>query len=384
MRTTPLSQLLAARIRERGPVTFAEYMDACLYHPEHGYYARTEARRFADYYTSVDVHPIFGRLLARQLAEMWEALGRPAEFTAVEAGAGTGRLAAQILKFSARALPDFFRALRYVALERSAARRAALESALEAAIAPQFADHPGKTTVKAAALLPYRISAGCIFSNELLDALPVHRVVCERGELREIYIGLEDDRFHETTGPISSPLVKKYFSGQGVTLADGQHAEAGIEGCRWISEAAVRLKRGFVLTIDYGHEAAKLYSERHRRGTVLAYQNHRASEDLYAAPGEQDLTAHVNFTALQSLPTQPLRRRLATSGLVSQTQFLLALGRKNEFADLYDRGQSEGEHLRARLGLKTLIHPEGMGEIFKVLIQHKGIEAPRLTGLEPL
>jgi SAM-dependent MidA family methyltransferase len=382
MRSTPLAKVLAARIRERGPITFAEYMEACLYHPQHGYYARPEARRFADYYTSVDVHPIFGRLLARQLAEMWEVLGRPAEFTAVEAGAGSGRLAAQILDFCARALPDFFRALRYVAVERSAARRTAVKSALEAAVTANPALLAARA--KAAARIPRKISSGCIFSNELLDALPVHRVVGERGELREIYVGVEGERFREIAGPVSSRLVKKYFSAQGIALTDGQHAEAGLEACRWISEAAARLQRGFVLTIDYGHEAAEVYSERHRRGTVLAYENHRASEDLYAAPGEQDLTAHVNFSALQSLPTQRRRRRLATSGLVSQTQFLLALGRVNEFGDLYDPGQSEAEHFQARLGLKTLIHPEGMGEMFKVLIQQKRIGAPRLTGLEPL
>jgi SAM-dependent MidA family methyltransferase len=384
MRSTPLSKLLAGRIRAGGPLTFADYMEACLYHPKHGYYARPEARRFADYYTSVDVHPIFGRLLARQLAEMWEVLGRPAEFTAVEAGAGAGRLAAQILDFSARALPDFFRALRYVGVERSAARRMALKNALDAAGAGHPVPGLGSARAKAAARIPARISAGCIFSNELLDALPVHRVVCERGELREIYVGAEGDRFRDITGPVSSRRVKDYFSGQGAALAEGQQAEAGLDACRWISEAGQRLKRGFVMTIDYGHEAAELYSERHMRGTELAYANHRASEDLYAAPGQQDLTAHVNFTALETLPTQPRRRRLARAGLVSQTQFLLALGRANEFADLYDEGQSEKERFEARQGLKTLLHPEGMGERFKVLIQHKGIEAPRLSALEPL
>lgn len=373
MRVTPLSELLADRIRAQGPLTFAEYMEACLYHPEHGYYARPEARRFADYYTSVDVHPIFGRLLARQLAEMWEALGRPAEFTAVEAGAGTGHFAAQILDFCERTLPDFFRALRYVAVERGAARRAALEAAL--------APH-GRAF--AAAQLPEKIPSGCIFSNELLDALPVHRVVQEKGEMLEHYVGIAGEGLGQVAGRLSSPPVADYFSEQHVILAEGQQAEAGLEACRWIADAAMRLGRGFVLTVDYGHEAAELYSPRHMRGTVLAYQNHRATEDLFAAPGEQDLTAHVNFTALETLPTLPRGIRLARTGLVSQTQFLLALGRANEFADLYDQGQSEEERFQARLGLKTLIHPEGMGEMFKVLIHHKGIDSPRLTGLTPL
>ncbi len=377
MRATPLAKALVERIRAEGPITFAAYMDACLYDPEHGYYARPEARRFADYYTSVDVHPIFGRLLARQLAEMWKALGRPAEFTAVEAGAGAGRLGLQILDFAGRALPDFYRALRYVAVERMARentrRRVALESALAA--------HRGAL---ASAQLPERIPAGCILSNELVDALPVHRVVQEKGELHEIYVGLSGEGLGEIAGPISSPLVGEYFSEQGVALAEGQHAEAGLEACRWMFTAGMRLGRGFSLTIDYGHEAAELYSERNARGTAMAYENHRASENLYAAPGEQDLTAHVNFSALQTLPTMPRVARLAHTGLVSQTQFLLALGRGNEFADLYEPAQSEEERFRARLGLKTLIHPEGMGEMFKVLIQHKGVDSPSLTGLELL
>jgi SAM-dependent MidA family methyltransferase len=373
MRPTPLSKILIERIRASGPITFAEYMDTCLYHFEHGYYARPEATRFADYYTSVDVHPIFGRLLARQLAEMWEALRKPREFMAVEAGAGLGRLAAQILWFSARALPDFFRALRYVAVERSAARRSVIQSTF------------GRVNpVSVASELPENIPAGCIFSNEFLDALPVHRVAQVNNELREVYVDTDGGSLREIRAPLSSPVLAKYFSEQGVALAEGQQAETGLEACRWMAGASTRLGRGFVLTIDYGHEAAELYSGRLRRGTVMAYENHRANEDLYAAPGQQDLTAHVNFSALQSLPCQPCEHRLATSGLVSQTRFLLALGRANEFADLYEGDEDEKERFRARQGLQTLLHPEGMGEMFKVLIQHKGIETPQLTGLEPL
>ena len=143
-------------------------------------------------------------------------------------------------------------------------------------------------------------------------------------------------------------------------------------------EIGRRLERGFVLTIDYGHEASDLFDAHHMAGTVLAYANHRASEDFYAAPGEQDLTAHVNFTALRLWGE---RAGLATLGLVSQTAFLLALGQGNEFADLYDEGMNETERVRARLQLKTLIFPEGMGERFQVLIQQKGANSANLTGL---
>ncbi len=370
---TPLAKLLAARIRECGPLTFAGYMAECLYHPEHGYYSRSESQRFADYYTSVDVHPIFGRLLARQLAEMWERCACPAEFIVVEAGAGVGRLAAHVLDFAARALPEFYAALFYTAVEQSAARRAAHASALAAHLAARRA--------ASAADLPASIPAGCIFSNELLDALPVHRLCREHGELREIYVGLNGDVFCDQVGPLSLPSLENYFSEQGIELLEGQQAEASLAVAAWMENAARRLGRGFLLTIDYGREARELYDERHLRGTLLAYTRHRAGEDFYTAPGEQDLTAHVSFTALDRAAA---RAACSRAGLVSQSGFLLALGRANEFADLYDEGQSEAARLRARLLLKTLIFPEGMGETFSVLIHSKGVANPSLTGLAPL
>jgi SAM-dependent MidA family methyltransferase len=366
----PLARELLQRIRAQGRIPFAEFMRQCLYHPAWGYYSRAEAVRFADFYTSVDVHPIFARLLARQLAEMWDRLGRPQEFWAVEAAAATGRLAVQFLDFAARQLPDFYGALRYVAVESSAARRAAQAAALASHISAGRAD--------SAAELPSEIPCGCIFSNELLDALPVHRVVVERGELREVYVGSDGETLREELGPLSTLEIETFFREQGVTLREGQQAEAGLEACRWLADAGARLGRGFVLTVDYGHEAAGLYDERHHRGTLLAYAHHTVSEDFLCSPGQQDLTAHVSFTALEQWGR---RSGLEPTGCVTQLEFLVALGRGNEFADLHAPGASEVERIRGRLLLKTLIHPEGMGETFRVFIQHKGIEAPRLTGL---
>jgi SAM-dependent MidA family methyltransferase len=352
---------------------FAEYMRECLYHPTLGYYSRPEASRFADFYTSVDVHPIFGRLLARQLAEMWERLGCPDEFWAVEAGAGTGRLAAHVLDFAQRELGAFYCAVRYVAVEFSASRRAAHAAAL--------ASHLSAGRTFSSEELPLVIPCGCIFSNELLDALPVHRVVVERGELREFYVGSDGETLREELGPLSTPEIETFFREQGVTLREGQQAEAGLAACRWIAEAGRRLGRGFVLTVDYGHEAAELYDERHHRGTLLAYAGHTVNEYFLRAPGEQDLTAHVSFTAIER---EGRRSGLERTGCVTQLEFLVALGRGNEFADLHEPGANEVERLRGRLLLKTLIHPGGMGETFRVFIQHKGIEAPLLTGLAGL
>ena len=366
---TPLAQLLAERIRLFGPMTFADYMRECLYHPVHGYYSKAESKRFADYYTSVDVHPIFARLLARQFAEMWENLSRPANFALVEAGAGVGRLAGQVLDFCEAKLPAFYDALKYVAVERSASRReqATMHAQLHAAA--------GHFTVSAE--VPAHTSTGCLFSNELLDALPVHRVVMDGGAMKEIFVGFHD-HLADVLAPLSTCAISEYFAAQEIVLREGQHAEAGLEACDWISEIGRRLARGYVLTIDYGHAAAELFDERHMRGTLLAYQNHRPSEDFYASSGEQDLTAHVNFTALE---TWGKRAGLETAGCASQTVFLMALGQRNEFADLYDEGQTEADRTKARLQLKTLIYPEGMGERFQVLIQQKGDVSGRLTGL---
>ena len=378
---TPLAELLLERIRASGPITFAEFMRECLYHPEHGYYSRPEARRFADYYTSPDVHPVFGRLLARQLAEMWKSMGRPQEFLAVECGAGAGRLAAHFLDFAERELDDFFACLRYVAVESGATRRALH--------AQTMGRHLDSGRAYSAATLPERIPAGCVLSNELFDALPVHRVVMagspERSDMQsdvqEILVGERDGWFADVIAAPRSPRVAEFFARQGARLTEGQQAEAALAACDWIRDAGRRLDRGFVLTVDYGHEAPELYNQRHMRGTLVAYRNHKVSEDFFAAPGLQDLTAHVSFTALDLWGREA---GLARTGLASQTRFLLSLGRGNEFEDIYDEGQTETERLRSRLLWKTLIYPEGMGEIFEVFIQHKKVDGALLTGLAEL
>jgi SAM-dependent MidA family methyltransferase len=370
---TPLAPLLAERIRRFGPITFAEYMRECLYHPVHGYYSQPEARRFSDYYTSVDVHPIFGRLLARQFAEMWQQLDRPAEFLLVEAAAGAGRLAGHILDFAKAQLPDFFHALNYVAVERSPARCDQL--------AQHLSHYIQERKCRPSLEIPARIRVGCAFSNELLDALPVHRVLQQRGALKEIFVTTDGKVFSEIPHPLSTSAIGEYFAAQQIRLADGQLAEAGLEACDWIAEIARRLDRGFVLTIDYGHESAGLFDAHHQSGTILSYAKHQVSHNLYAAPGEQDLTAHVNFTALRQCGA---RHGLETMGLLTQTAFLLALGRGNDFADLYDPGMDEAARLRARLQLKTLIYPEGLGELFQVLLQQKGVPQAQLTSLNPL
>ena len=370
---TPLAEILKAQIRSAGPITFAEYMEACLYHPEFGYYSRLDFQPRCDYFTSVDVSPVFGRLLARQFGEMWKLLGKPGEFVIAEAGASSGALARQILDCTQESLGEFAEALRYLAIERSAARRSGHAQILE--------KHFAGGRVESREDLPETIACGCIFSNELLDALPVHRVAQHKGELREIYVGVADDGFREEMKPPSTPALADYFQKQGIALQDEQLAEAGLAARDWIARAGRILQKGFVLTIDYGHKARELYDGRHMRGTLLAYAGHRASEDFFRAPGEQDLTAHVNFTALDLWGRAS---GLERAGLTSQTNFLLSLARHSGFSDLQLEGKDESKQTRARLLFKTLIHPEGMGETFQVFAQQKGIEACALAGFEPL
>jgi SAM-dependent MidA family methyltransferase len=372
---TPLARTLAQHIHAWGSITFAKYMDSCLYDPQYGYYSRAEQLPRRDYFTSVDASPIFGRLLARQFQEMWVRLGRPAEFLLVELGAGPGALAAQIVDFTAESFPEFYSALQYIAVERSAARRAA------AAAAASLARHLAAAHFAMVSDMPAQVPCGCIFSNEFFDALPVHRLVREGNNLREIYVGLGPNGLCEQFGPLSTPALAEYLTEQGITLQEGQLAEINLEACSWITEVGARLGRGFALTIDYGHEAQDLYDDRHMRGTLLAYEKHRASENFFRAPGEQDLTAHVDFTALARHGSASGLQR---AGFTSQSNFLLSLARHSDFADLQSPAMSESQQTRARLLFKTLIYPEGMGETFQILIQHKGVERPRLSGLDPL
>jgi SAM-dependent MidA family methyltransferase len=371
--STALHKLLIENIHAGGPITFADYMETCLYHPEFGYYSGSLERRRADYYTSVDMSPIFGRLIARQLYEMWMLLASPSRFTIVELGAGTGSLARQILDFSRDKLPIFYAAIEYRVIEISVKRLDVAGGVL--------ADHILAGHVFVLKETSEVIPQGCILSNEFLDALPVHRVVMHEGKFEEIYVDAIGDALIERRMPVSSPELEEYFRRQQVELREGQHAEAAVRACEWIETIGGILGRGFVLTIDYGREARELYDEHHMSGTMLAYWQHRASEDFYRAPGEQDLTAHANFTALDSWGA---KSGLVRTGLTSQTNFLLSLAREFHFADLKVEGAGEAGQVRSRLQFKSLIFPEGMGETFQVMVQHKGIAQPVLTGLKPL
>jgi SAM-dependent MidA family methyltransferase len=371
---TRLKSLLLETIRRSGLITFEQYMNLCLYHPEFGYYTQGRERTgvAGDYFTSADLHPIFARLVARQAAEMWELLGRPPGFTWVEMGAGRGLFARDFLSWVKRALPDFAATLDYVAIEPGPKQRARISERL------REAGLEGAVRLRAS-LEEIEPVTGCFFSNELVDAFPVAVVTRARGHLKEICVASEGNQLREELSSPSDPAIAVYVACYANQLEEGQRVEVNRQALQWVRAVAGKLVRGFAITVDYGDLAEHLYTADRPRGTLLAYRGHQTSEDFFSAPGECDLTAHVNFSALIDAGEEV---GLDFTGLVTQEQFLMALGEANEFADLYDPGESEVEKLRARLKLKRLVSPAGMGDIFKVLIQHRGLPAHQLTGLK--
>jgi SAM-dependent MidA family methyltransferase len=375
---TPLKTALYKRLAASGRITFEQYMDLCLYHPEYGYYMRGAGRtgKQGDYFTSSDLHPIFARLIARQAAEMWATLGRPACFTWVEMGAGRGLFAGDFLDWARKTLPDFCQALRYVAIEPGIHQRDCLMEALKRRLPFEYLRDRVCITQDIGSLAPV---TGCFFSNELVDAFPVHVVTRANGRLKELYVAQEKNELQEVFGPLSSPGIATYVARYANQVEEGQRTEVSLRAAEWMHSVAEKLAKGFVLTIDYGDLAERLYSSERRAGTLTAYRRHTVSESFYDAPGEQDLTAHVNFSALIDAGNSA---GLELAGYTTQERFLIALGETNEFADLYQGSHNEAEKLQARMQLKRLIFPGGMGNVFKVLIQHRGVPAPRLTGLK--
>jgi len=349
-------------------------MALCLYHPELGYYLQGQERTGVqgDYFTSPDLHPIFARLTARQAVEMWEALGRPSRFAWIEMGPGRGWFARDFLRWIGSVWPEFFQALDYIAIEPGPRQRALLRErlagdGLESKV--QILDN----------LEQLGQQTGCFFSNELVDAFPVSVVTRVGGRLKEVYVTAEGDELRERVGPLSSTEVAAYVARYANEIEEGHRVEVNLRAVEWMRSIAEKLVRGFVVTTDYGDLAPNLYTPDRPQGTLMSYSGHTASEDAYSAPGERDLTTHVNFSALIDAGKEA---GLDFTGFTTQERFLLALGEENQFNDLYDPGQTETGQLQARLKLKRLINPEGMGNIFKVLIQHRGVASPRLTGLK--
>lgn len=365
---------LVAAIRERiangGRITFREFMELALYHPRHGYYrvARRPMGRRGDYVTSPEVGPLFGAAIARQLQEMWDVMGRPHPFTVVEAGAGSGVLARDIIESARRAGPAFFDALRYGLVESSPSLRA---------LGQQMLDELDLPDGKALWLetMPKEI-VGCVLSNELIDAFPVHRVLVRNHRLNEVYVVWRDSAFVEEIGDPSTAEIAAYFERLGLFPGEGCYAEVNLEAPAWMGSVARALHRGFVLTFDYGYEAAELYAPWRRDGTLLCFYQQAPTADPYDRVGRQDLTASVDFTTLIRTGEE---HGLITLGLVTQARFLYALGLRQE-SPATEAPAALDEYFARRRAIVELTDPAGLGRI-RVLVQAKGIGRPRLAGL---
>ena len=373
-----LRKFILSQIEKRGPLPFSQFMAWCLYHPEYGYYQSKGTRigKEGDYYTSPSVSPLFGHLIAKQLFQMAEILGGE-NFDVVEMGGGRGFLCEDIIDWAKKNSPVFYQQLRYHLIETSAPflreqRERLSEKEREGRvfwIDPKMFGE-GKVQIQ-----------GCFLSNELVDAFPVHRVILDQGNLKEIYVTQRNGQFEEQWGELSDPRIASYFHSMDITLQEGQKAEVNLLALEWMEKVARCLERGFVLTIDYGCLSEELYAPNRREGTLLCYFQHQASENSYERLGEQDITSHVNFT---SLIRKGEEVGLRFTGLVPQYRFLIGLGILEQMETL-GRELSELDGLKLRLSLKNLIEPEmGMGEVFKVLVQHKGMDQPRLDGLRDL
>jgi SAM-dependent MidA family methyltransferase len=307
---------------------------------------------------------------------MAEILGGEA-FDVIEMGGGRGFLCQDILDWSKRNSPSFYERLRYHLIET--APHLLREQKERLAIWKR----EGKVLwVPLKAFEARKVQAeGCFLSNELVDSFPVHRIVFDHGKIKESHIAQLGGELVEQWREPSDPRIEGYLQSMKVTLREGQKAEVNLKALDWMEKIESSLKKGFVLTIDYGYPAEELYAPYRTEGTLLCYHRHQASEKFLERLGEQDITSHVNFTGLIRKGEE---MGLRLTGLVPQYQFLMGLGLLQEM-DSLGRALSEVDGLNLRLTLKHLIEPEaGMGEIFKVLVQHKGIENPRLDGLREL
>ncbi|MFM6037720.1 MAG: class I SAM-dependent methyltransferase [Sphaerospermopsis kisseleviana] len=379
-------------------ITFAEYMDMVLYHPDQGYYSSNAVNigfQGGDFFTSSSLCDDFGELLAVQFYQMWENLDRPKSFYLVEMGAGIGVLASQILNYLKINYSDFFDVIEYIIIEKSPSLRQEQQQKLQ-----EFSVR----WLNLEEITPNSI-IGCFFSNELIDAFPVHQFTIAEGKLQEIYVTTSQDltpqppslqekgdnnnfphlvgeelgkksniEFIEVVGEASTPQLAEYLQLVGIDISqnayeEGYRSEINLAALDWLSIVADCLQRGYVLTIDYGYPASRYFHPRRSQGTLQCYYQHRHHNNPYINIGKQDITAHVDFTALEKWGK---RCGLNQVGWTQQGLFLMALGLGERIAALSYQQQSISQLLKRREALHQLISPEGLGN-FGVLVQSKGL-----------
>ncbi len=356
MTNNPLAALIRSKAEARGRLTFAEFMAMALYHPAGGYYTRAgRVGERGDFYTSPAAHPAFGALLCVQLWRMWRRMGRPARFTAVELGAGDGLLARDICAYADRLSSDFAEALSYVAVDL---RRPASPTPTPDAVQSIISDR-----------LPLRGLTGCVIANELLDAVPFHRFRIAGGDLREVYVvphgagGLSEE-----LGEPSTPLLAERLERLAVPLPEGFRGEVCLELRPWLASVADALDRGYLLTIDYGYAAGELYTPERMGGTLQTHHHHTVGSDPFARVGDQDITAHVDFTSVMS---EGRAAGLEPVAFGPQAQFLRGLGFGQMLQRLRIMPLTDTERNANRMGMLDLVRPGGLGD-FRVLLQRRG------------
>jgi SAM-dependent MidA family methyltransferase len=371
-----LRQRIVDEIRERGPIPFSRYMELCLYHPELGYYSRPGEQfgKAGDFYTASDVHAVFGRLLARQFEQIWRMLGCTGKIEIVELGPGRGLFAQDVLDWSEKKFPAFFEALGYCLVERSAALRERLKSTLhrhlEAGRASLTMFPPEPRNPVLASEPPV-----IFFANEFFDALPVE-VLSSEGELR---VAERGGRFLETWAA-PSPDELTFLDRFGVHPQCGERVEIPLVAQRQMAAVAASIRRGFLIAVDYGYTRGQQLRGRYG-GTIVAYRRHAVGTTPYEAPGEQDITAHVNFTALTAAAEQ---QGMRVQPLLTMAQFLMGIGEQNQFADAFEGCCRPEERAKVALQLKHLIAPVGMGDTFQVLLASRGVETDQVASLDGL
>ena len=369
-----LRRKIEAEILERGPIPFSRYTEMCLYDPQLGYYSQNAAQfgKAGDFYTSSDVHAVFGRLLARQFEEIWRILDSTERIVIRELGPGRGLLAQDVLDWSEKKFPDFFRVLRYELVEQSAALRKRIGQTLSRQI------ELGKATFAAGNQNPKTNPNDgvptIVFANEFFDAIPVE-IVSRRGSLR---IDCRDGRFLETWASPSAEELE-FLDRYSIHPEQGERVEVALQAQREMLSAC-EIESGFVVVIDYGYAREEQLAGRHR-GTVKAIRQHSVSANPYEAPGEQDITADVNFTALAAVAE---KQGLHAQKLITQSQFLMGIGEANQFADAFEECRLPQERAKVALQLKHLVTPAGVGESFHVLVASKGVDAEKVSGLSGL
>jgi SAM-dependent MidA family methyltransferase len=364
---------IRSEIERSGPISFARFMEVALYDSERGYYRSAVARpgRGGDFLTAPEAHPIFGWALARHVDDVWRALGRPDGFAIRELGAGSGALAEALLTGLAADRSALAATIRHIPVDVEPRRVDELRDRLASAgLADRIAADDGRPIV------------GLVLANEVLDALPTHRVIGRAGGLREIFVGWGDAGFADVEGAPSTPALEERLAAEGISLADGQQAEVCLAVDGWVAGVAAGVERGIVLLIDYGHPAAELYDAARRpAGTLAAYHAQRVHGDPYVAVGRQDLTAHVDVTAVERAAS---RAGLVAIGSTTQATFLAALGAGDLLVGLQSGPDASLQsYLEARSALVRMIDPRAMGG-FRVMAFGRGVRsAAGLRGLDP-